>query len=75
MHLGSPLFIILFFKISFTKSIRLPTSLFKEYYMHIDIALAEALLLILSKADAKLLKQQLFKVFDNNLESGRHFET
>ena len=67
--LASPTFIFLFFNISFAKSIRLPTSTFKDYYMRINIALISLKLLILVKADAKLLKHQLFDVFLTILEN------
>ena len=47
----------------FKAAIRLPTSIFNDYSMRIDIALAALKCLILAKSDAKLLKQQLFNVF------------
>ena len=37
--LASSTFLFLFFKISFATSIQLPTSLFKDYSIRIDIAL------------------------------------
>ena len=44
-------------QISFAKSIRLTTSIYKDYSIRNDIALEDLLLFILVNADAKLLKQ------------------
>ena len=68
--LASSSFILLFFKISFEKSIQLPTSLFKDSSMRIDISFSALLWLILAKSDAKLLKQQLFNDFWRYLRIG-----
>ena len=49
-----------FFKIALSKSIQLSTLFFKEYSICNDIALEALVCLILVKADAKLLEQQIF---------------
>ena len=51
------------FKIEFAKSIQLPISIFNDSSILIAIALTSLVCLILPKADAKLLKKQLFNDF------------
>ena len=62
-YISTPLILFSFFRIEFARSIRLPTLLFKDYSMRNDIALVSLIFLILTKADTKLLKQQLFNDF------------
>ena len=75
MHLVIFHQVIMHFRFTFISFLvlRLPTSLFKDSSMCIGIALAAALWLILENYDAKLLKQQLFKVFWQYLIIGASF--
>ena len=63
MHFWFNFHLFSFFKIAVAKTIRLPTSLSKDSSMRNDISLSALFWLILSKADTKVLKQQLFNEF------------
>ena len=66
MHFQFNFNFISFFKIAFSKSIRLTTLLFKDSYVRNNIALSDLIYLILENADAKLLKNSYSMTSDNN---------